>query len=130
MRSQVTVSVDPAAVKEAIDESVRLAVAQALGPHKDALVKAIVDAALAKPRGGYGQSPFAQSLDAQIREEAKAAVHELIVEEGPRIRAALKARLTADGMVDAILRQVLEVRPVFVQVDLRSTDPEDDGVEQ
>lgn len=55
------------------------------------------------------------------------AVDEAAVEFQVAVRAALKARLTTERLVDKILEQVLEVRPVYVAVDLRSSkDDEDD----
>jgi hypothetical protein len=50
--NELTVRVDPAAIKEATEEAVRIAMAQAIGSQKDAIVRAVVDAALMRPKQG------------------------------------------------------------------------------
>jgi hypothetical protein len=106
MQDGYYVKLEPKQIQNAVDLSIREAVAEVLGKDPDALVKAVVDAAL-KPRDSYGRpatgkTPFETAVDRMIHDEATEAVKELVDANRLRIRETIKARVAEQWDLDTI----------------------------
>jgi hypothetical protein len=126
---EVFVKLDQAQVKEAVDASVRMAVTEALGRNSDALVKAVVDAALnEQTSNGYNRTTaFRAALDRTIRDEAQRAVDALLEAERPRIHAVLRERITAERLVERFIDTILETQGgLFVNVRIAPPSADED----
>jgi len=97
--SGLFVKLEAKQVEGAVDIAIRSALAEVLGRDPDALVKAVVNAALTeRARDGYGSKGtlFAKAIDSLVQDEAKAAVSDIIESQRDRIRAVLVDRLTRE----------------------------------
>jgi hypothetical protein len=97
--SGLFVKLEPKQVEGAVDIAIRAALAEVMGRDPDALVKAVVNAALSEKRdGGYGPKGtlFAKAIDKLVQDEATAAVGEIIEGQRERIRGLLVDRLTRE----------------------------------
>lgn len=99
--SQVQINVS----KDVIDAHVRAAVANVLNRDPEALVRAVVDAALSQKRpGAYSNDPpiWQEKVNEMIREVASATWTAWIDEQRPKIEAAVRARLDSKQKKDLI----------------------------
>lgn len=82
--------------KEIIDAHVKAAVASVLNKDPEALIRAVVQAAMAeKDRNNYSStSIWDQQVNAMIRETAKATFNEWLDEQKPVIAKLVRAKLT------------------------------------
>ena len=108
MTLDLFVKLDPQKVSGAVDLALREAIAKELGRDPDALVKAVVEAALKE--GGTGSynsrgSLFKLALDKIITEEATARVGQILEEERPRIVEALRNKIDAGALIDSFLER-------------------------
>lgn len=113
------VQLNPRQVTEAVDLALREAIAKELSRDPDALVKAVIEAALSSRGTGYGSthSMFKTELDKVIREEALKALTATFEEERPRINAELRRRITAELLTDAVLAQTIDkLQGIYVTV--------------
>jgi len=109
MTSELSIRLAPDQLKSIVEQSVREHLVATLSKDPDAIVKAIVNAALKPEPGSYrSRSLFAGELDDQIRELAKQIVTEILASERPRIEAELRRRITADLLTEAALKQTID----------------------
>jgi hypothetical protein len=88
--TQVVMKIPP----EIVQASVKAAVVQALGKDPEALVRAVVDAAMHEKTNSYDRTTIWDSkVNAAIRDVAAEAFKEWLDEQRPMIRAAVRARL-------------------------------------
>lgn len=108
MTADLMVRIDPAQLKTLVEDSVRQQLVQALSKDPDAIVRAVVDAALKSGGTGYGRTPFSTELDKQIREIALEITREILAAERPKIEAELRRRITAELLTEAALKQTID----------------------
>lgn len=108
--TDILVRLDPGQLKEIVENSVREHLIQTLSKDPDAVVKAVVDAALKAPSNSYDRNKtlFKDELERQIRELAKDIVTGILTEERPRIEAELRRRITAESLTEAALSQTID----------------------